>query len=195
MKKSDSKKNNILKVAFDLSSRFGLESLSIGKLADSVGMSKSGLFGHFKSKEKLQIMVLDYAASNFTVKVITPSFKEPRGICRLNHMISNWQLWCSQWLPGGCPILSAIIEFGDKPGPVQNHVKKYYADLVNTFKKAIVIAQEENQIRQDVDKDQLVYEIFSSVAGYQLFHKITSELDSQSMAQKSYKNILANYKN
>jgi len=70
MSKGIDTKETILKAALDLTSKFGLESLSIGELAKSVGMSKSGLFGHFKSKEKLQIMVMDYAAENFTKQVI-----------------------------------------------------------------------------------------------------------------------------
>ena len=89
MTKRSSTKEIILKTALDLTSRFGLESLSIGELAKTVGMSKSGLFGHFKSKERLQIMVMDYAAENFVLQVIKPAIKEQRGLPRLKAMMEN----------------------------------------------------------------------------------------------------------
>ena len=113
MNKALETKEHILQVALDLTSKFGLESLSIGSLAKSVGMSKSGLFGHFKSKEKLQIMVMDYAAENFTKQVIIPAIKKPRGLPRLESMMRRWKLWSGSYMSGGCPILSSILEFDE----------------------------------------------------------------------------------
>ncbi len=146
MSKSVSTKENILKVALDLTSKFGLESLSIGELAKSVGMSKSGLFGHFKSKEKLQIMVMDYAADNFTKQVILPAIKEERGTARIESMMRNWKAWSGSYMAGGCPFLSSIVEFDDRPGKVRDHIKLLQARMIGTFERAIEIAQEEKQI-------------------------------------------------
>ena len=78
MDKGFTTKETILKSAFELTSKFGLESLSIGEFAKSVGMSKSGFFSHFKSKEKLQIMVMDYASENFVLKVVKPAIKKDK---------------------------------------------------------------------------------------------------------------------
>ncbi len=159
MSKSISTKENILKVALDLTSKFGLESLSIGELAKSVGMSKSGLFGHFKSKEKLQIMVMDYAADNFTKQVILPSIKEKRGIARIEAMMKNWKAWSGSYMAGGCPFLSSIVEFDDRPGKVRDHIKLLQARMIGTFERAIEIAQQEKQIDQKQSAKQLAYEM------------------------------------
>ena len=130
-------KENILKAAFELTSKFGLESLSIGELAKSVGMSKSGLFSHFKSKEKLQIMVMDYAAENFVLTVVKPAIKKKRGIKRIEAMMDNWIKWSGSYLPGGCPFLSAIVEFDDRPGVLRDHIQKLQGTMVSTFERSV----------------------------------------------------------
>ena len=100
-----STKDKIIQVAYDFTSKFGLESLTIGELAKSVGMSRSGLFGHFKSKEALQIMVLDFTAHNFTQVVIRPAVKKARGVARIDAMLENWIKWSSSANAGGCPFV------------------------------------------------------------------------------------------
>src|SRR5690606_21277242 len=103
MTKGIATKENIIQAAFDFTSRFGLESLSIGELAKKVGMSKSGLFGHFHSKEALQMKVLDYAAQTYIHNVVKPALKSPRGKERIYALASQWQKWATSKLAGGCP--------------------------------------------------------------------------------------------
>jgi len=175
MSKGFTTKEHILKSAFELTSKFGLESLSIGELAKSVGMSKSGLFSHFKSKEKLQIMVMDYAAQNFTQKVIKPAIKEPRGIPRIEAIMRNWQRWSGSYLPGGCPFLSAIIEFDDRPGKVRDRIKRLQEIMINTFVRSFKIAKEEGQIKEDCSEEQLGYEFYSSMVGYHIYNRLLKD--------------------
>jgi AcrR family transcriptional regulator len=194
MSKGFTTKENILKAAFELTSKFGLESLSIGELAKTVGMSKSGLFSHFKSKEKLQIMVLDYAAANFVLKVIEPALKEERGLDRLNAMMTNWQNWSTNWLPGGCPFLSSIVEFDDRPGNVQDHVRELQKTMISTFKRALDISKEEGQIKSDVDTDQVAYELYSNMIGYHIFNRLLKDDDATNRFKVNYKRIVESYK-
>lgn len=175
MSKGFTTKEHILKSAFELTSKFGLESLSIGELAKSVGMSKSGLFSHFKSKEKLQIMVMDYAAQNFTQKVIKPAIKEKRGIPRIEAIMRNWQRWSGSYLPGGCPFLSAIIEFDDRPGKVRDRIKRLQEIMINTFVRSFKIAKEEGQIDPDCSEEQLGYEFYSSMVGYHIYNRLLKD--------------------
>ena len=175
MSKGIGTKENILKTAFELTSKFGLEALSIGELAKTVGMSKSGLFGHFKSKERLQIQVLDFAAESFVKKVVKPSLKEKRGLTRLAAMMDNWRKWSSNYLPGGCPFLSAIIEFDDRPGPVRDHLKKLQATMIGTFERSVKIAIEENEIEEGVDTEQMAYEIYSNMVGYHIYNRLLKD--------------------
>lgn len=188
-KKLDTKEN-ILKTAFEFTSKFGLESLTIGELAKAVGMSKSGLFGHFKSKEKLQIMVLDYAAENFVLKVVTPAISYSRGLERLNQMMFNWQQWSTKWLPGGCPFLSSIVEFDDRPGKVQDHLKELLHTMLSTFKKSLDIAKVEGQIREDVDTEQASYEIYSNMVGFHIYNRLLKDDLSKIRFQKNYESII-----
>lgn len=194
MDKKPTSKENILKAAFDFTSKFGLESLTIGELAKVVGMSKSGLFGHFKSKEKLQIMVLDYASANFVHKVVTPSLLLPRGLERLDMMMDNWQQWSSNWLAGGCPFLSSIVEFDDRPGTVQDHLKGLLNTMLLTFKRSLDIAKEQGQIREDVDTNQVAYEIYSNMVGFHIYNRLLKDELSKKRFQRQYFNIISQLK-
>lgn len=190
MNKGLETKEFILKTALDLTSKFGLESLSIGQLAKSVGMSKSGLFGHFKSKERLQIMVLNYAAKSFTEQVIKPSIKKPRGLDRIESMMKNWKKWSHNYLAGGCPILSSIVEFDDRPGEVRDHVQKLQKRMIQTFETALEIAIQENQISHLTDTKQLAYEIYSNMIGYHVYSRLLADKDAARLFQHTYNKLI-----
>jgi AcrR family transcriptional regulator len=189
MSKGINTKETILKAALNLTSKFGLESLSIGELAKSVGMSKSGLFGHFKSKERLQIMVMDYAADNFTKKVIIPAIKEERGLPRLEAMMENWKNWSGSHMAGGCPFLSSIVEFDDRPGRVRDHIELLQAKMINTFERTISIAQEVNHIDKNESVEQLAYQMYSNMIGYHIFSRLLKDKNSVRKFDQSNKSI------
>lgn len=194
MTKGFATKENILKAAFEFTSKFGLESLSIGELAKSVGMSKSGLFGHFKSKEKLQVMVMDYAAENFTLKVIKPALNSQRGIDRIEKMMLNWKKWSSTYLPGGCPFLSAIVEFDDRPGVVHDHIKELQGVMIGTFERAVDIAIEEEQLNSKTDKKQMAYELYSNMIGYHIYNRLLRDKLSGKRFETLFQDIIKKYK-
>lgn len=195
MSKGLDTKENILKAALDLTSKFGLESLSIGELAKSVGMSKSGLFGHFKSKERLQVMVMDYAAENFTKQVILPAIKEPRGLPRLEGIMKRWKVWSGNYMAGGCPFLSSIVEFDDRPGKIRDHIKILQGKMINTFERSIEIAKEEGHIKKDTNIKQVAYEFYSNMIGYHIYSRLLTDEDSSEMFNKAYDRILKNMTN
>lgn len=194
MNENLSKKESILKAAMEFTSKFGLVSLSIGELAKIVGMSKSGLFSHFKSKEKLQIMVLDYAATDFEQKVIIPAISKTRGIERLDAIIHNWKTWISDHLPGGCPFFSAIVEFDDRPGNVQNTLLVLQKKIFSTLERTIEICQEEKQIKENIDKTQMTYEIYSNMIGYHYFDRLLKDINPEERFNTTYQKILASYR-
>jgi AcrR family transcriptional regulator len=194
MTKGFNTKENILKAALDLTSKFGLESLSIGVLAKTVGMSKSGLFGHFKSKERLQMMVMDYAADNFTKQVIIPALSNPRGLPRLESMMKNWKSWSGTYLAGGCPFLSSIVEFDDRPGNVRDHIKHLQSQMIKTFERTIEISVEENQIKSDTSVKQIAYEFYSNMIGYHIYSRLLTDEDSNIMFNNSFERILESVK-
>ena len=90
MGKGEQTRSAIVGMATALASRVGLHALSIGNLADEVGMSKSGLFAHFRSKQDLQMQILDDSVERFARDVVRPAFSEPRGIPRIRALFDNW---------------------------------------------------------------------------------------------------------
>src|SRR5262245_53191759 len=93
MRKGEATKTTILNHAVKLASSIGLSGLSIGRLAEDLKLSKSGLFGHFQSKETLQVQVLQSAAQLFASHVSKPAVKEPRGVPRLRSLFEHWLDW------------------------------------------------------------------------------------------------------
>ena len=119
----------ILDHALAAASERGLEGLSIGGLAKEAGLSKSGLFAHFSSKENLQIQVLETAVHRFVETVISPALRERRGIPRIRALFDNWLGWDRDaGLPGGCIFISTANELDDRPGPVRDRLVAYQRD-------------------------------------------------------------------
>ena len=109
----------LLDAALHHASAEGFEALTIGVLADKIGMSKSGLFAHFGSKEDLQIATLDEAARRFNEVAVIPALSEPRGLVRLRALFNLWVEWTARCNLESCPMMTATIEFDDRPGPVR----------------------------------------------------------------------------
>src|SRR5580700_4888350 len=109
----------ILRQGLALMSQSGLSGVTLGVLADQVGMSKSGLFAHFRSKEDVQIALLQYMADFAQAHVVAPAMKSPEGLQRLKALVANWFGWTRRaGLPGGCPVAAGLFEFDDARGPV-----------------------------------------------------------------------------
>lgn len=175
MAKGSETREVILKAALDFSSKLGLESLSIGELAKRVGMSKSGLFGHFNSKEKLQMMVIDYAAQNFTENVFLPAFKKPRGVARIKAVAENWHRWSGKYFTGGCPFVAAAFEYDDRPGPVRDHIMGHQKTMLNSFEKAAKISVEEGHFSRTVDCGAFAFEFYSYMLAYHLYSRLLKD--------------------
>src|SRR5882724_11291165 len=132
----------VLERAVALASRVGLGGLTIGTLAEDLQLSKSGLFGHFRSKEALQIQVLDHAASRFVEAVVRPALAQPRGEPRLRSLFHRWLDWArSSPMPGGCLFVAAATELDDKEGPVRERLQQLQREwlgvLATSYRKGI----------------------------------------------------------
>src|SRR6478752_5271854 len=100
----------------------GVEGLSIGPLAAAVGMSKSGVFAHFGSREDLQLAVLEEAAQRFGNAVLMPSLSQPRGLPRLRAIMEHWFEWVRSTAGGGCVLMASVMEYDDRPGALHDQV-------------------------------------------------------------------------
>jgi len=165
-------KENILKKALQLTSLFGLESLSIGKLAKEMEMSKSGLFAHFKSKENLQIEVLRYGSQLFTESIFKPALAAPRGTPRIRALVENWPNWIGHGVAGDCPILAALTELDEKMGPVREFLFEIMTQYMESLSKMSNIAKEEGHFPANTDSQQFAFELISIMLGYQATRKL-----------------------
>jgi len=151
----------ILDAALRIVSKAGLDGLTIGTLADATGMSKSGLFAHFGSREELLLAVLAHGQAEFTEVVFQPAMAKPRGLPRLKAMFTNWLDWTeSADLPGGCPMIGGATEFDDKPGPVRDMLAGGQRTWIDTLKRTVRQAVDEGQLPAGTDPEQIAFEMF-----------------------------------
>src|ERR1700675_176365 len=116
-----STRERILHQGLALMSQSGLTGVTLGVLADQVGMSKSGLFAHFKSKEDVQIELLTHLAGVALQRIVRPSLAAVEGLPRLQALVGNGFGWAPRaGLPGGCPVAAGLFEFDDIEGPVRD---------------------------------------------------------------------------
>src|SRR5215470_3237920 len=115
VKKAESTRERILRQGLALMSQSGLTGVTLGSLADQVGMSKSGLFAHFRSKEQVQIELLQHMAQFAQAHVVQPAMSAGEGLPRLKALVNNWFGWAQRaGLPGGCAVAAGLFEFDDK---------------------------------------------------------------------------------
>lgn len=160
MGKGEETRQAILDEALAAASRIGIGALSIGALASRTGMSKSGLFAHFGSKEEMQLAVIRESEARFVDVVLRPALKEKRGLPRLRAIFRNWLGWTQTLdLPGGCLLIAAVNEFDDQPGPVRDAVAAGQAAWRGSLARAVQLAVETGELRADLDAEQFVFEL------------------------------------
>lgn len=143
-----------------LASAEGLEGLTIGRLATALDMSKSGVLGHFGSKEELQLAVIDAAVDIFTREVADRARGVEPGLPRLLAMCRAWVSYLERRVfPGGCFFTAAAAEFDDRPGRVRNAIAGLATVWNRDLYRQIRTATEACDLPKDTDADQLVFEM------------------------------------
>jgi AcrR family transcriptional regulator len=154
--KGEETRAQILERAALLARTTGLSGLSIGRLAEELALSKSGLFAHFGSKEALEVEVLKEARRQFVEGVVVPALKEKRGEPRVRALFERWVEWAAR--QGGCLMTAASAELDDKTGPVRDEVEAAQRDWLGTLAHAARIAKDERHFRAALDVDQFAFE-------------------------------------
>jgi AcrR family transcriptional regulator len=153
-------RNAILREAAQLATVEGIDGLSIGRLADAVGMSKSGLFAHFGSKEELQIATIETASVLFNEQVIEPASAAPSGIERLQQLAERFLRHVEDDVfPGGCFFASVAAEMDTRPGPVRDFAVQIVEEWMGRLEAAVRDAQAEGAIDATEDPGQLTFEL------------------------------------
>ena len=191
MSKGEETKRAIVGEALDLASTVGLQKLTIGSLATATGMSKSGLFAHFKSKEQLQLQVLEEARQRYVDLVARPSFQKPRGLARLRSIV---ELTLTDWeddLPGGCIFYAVAAELDDQPGPTRDFLVETQREQQRMLARATKMAVETGELRADLDIDQFVFEVGAISAGFHHFGRLVGDPDAELHARRMFDALIA----
>lgn len=151
----------ILDAAARLATVDGLEGLSIGGLAAHIGMSKSGLYAHFKSKEELQLAIVDTASEVFLREVIEPA-RAAQGVERVQALADSFLSYIERGVfPGGCFFRAAQAEFDTHPGPVQERIREAHRFWLGYLERQVLGAQEMGEIDVREEPAQLAFEIYA----------------------------------
>ncbi len=192
MKKGNETRMAILEAGLDMASQLGLEGVSIGSLAKSINMSKSGLFAHFQSKENLQIEILDYAARLFAQDVVVPALKTEAGVPRIKALVNNWIEWASK-LAGGCIFVSASADYSDRPGKVRKCLLGQQNDWIDCLCRIAQSAVDVGHFREDVDCEQFAFDLYSLLLGFHLYDKLLDDSQTTKRQEMALERLLSNY--
>jgi AcrR family transcriptional regulator len=181
----------ILDQALASASRLGLEGLTIGNLADAVGMSKSGLFAHFRSKEDLQLQVLETAVRHFVELVLAPALARPRGEPRVRSLFERWIEWeKADFQPGGCIFIATANELDDRPGPLRDRLVGYQRDWLQAIATAARIAVEEKHFAPEVDVQQFAYDLYAIALAYHHFSRLMDDPAAEDRAKSAFERLM-----
>jgi len=181
----------VLERAVALASRVGLGGLTIGTLADDLELSKSGLFGHFHSKEALQIQVLERAEAKFVDTVVRPALAQPRGAPRLRSLFEHWLDWArSSPMPGGCLFVAAATELDDRPGPVRDRLQQLQRDWLGVIATSFRKGMEEGHFPADADADQFAHDLYGVMLAYHHAHRLLRDPKAEARARHAFEALL-----
>jgi len=185
-------KERILDRAFRIAGRDGLGGLTLATLATGLGMSKSGLFAHFHSKEQLQLEVLETATVRFQEAVIAPALRASRGIVRMKKLFDGWLRWLNDpALPGGCIFIAAAVELDDKEGKPRDFVVLGQRQLRETIARIARTAIEEHQFRRDLDCEQFAFELHAIILGYNHDKRLLRDHRPEAHVRAAFARLLA----
>ncbi|CAN5906739.1 TetR/AcrR family transcriptional regulator [soil metagenome] len=190
MGKGATTREAIVSQALDRAVQVGLSGLSLGPLADDLSLSKSGLFAHFKSKEILQLAVLQEAIDRFTVRVVEPGLKAPRGRARMEVLMAHWFDWI-EGEPGmrGCLFSVAAQEYDDRPCAIRDLLVRSQMWWQETLARVAVDLPTGGPMPADMCQ-QVAFEVSGSVLAFQQQTKLFKAPDARARAEAALARIL-----
>jgi AcrR family transcriptional regulator len=191
MSKGEQTRERILERAFRLAGREGLEGLSIGALASDLGLSKSGLFAHFGSKEDLQIAVLAAAAQRFQAAVIQPAVRATRGVARVRRLFDGWLTWSMDpSLPGGCLFISAATELDDREGRARDFLVGSQRELLDFIAGTARQAIEQGEFRKDLDCEDFAFDLYALMLGFNHSRRLLRDSRSEERTRAAFERLV-----
>ncbi len=184
---------SILDIALGMASRYGLEGLSIGALAEATQMSKSGVFAHFGSREELQIAVIRHYFSHFEHSVFRPALEQPRGLPRVRALFANWMQQVAREIESGCIFISGAVEFDDRPGAVRDALAQSIQTWLAALDRAIVQAQNCGHLNPRADAEQIAFEIHGLILALHYEARFLKNPDAIQRTHRGFETIVASH--
>jgi len=191
MSKGEDTRQRIVDYAAGLASKVGLEGLSIGGLSEVLGISKSGLFAHFRSKEALQVQVLEHAAARFIETVIKPALAAPRGEPRVRALFQKWRQWPKlSGMEGGCFFVAAAAELDDREGPARDLLVRQQREFLDTVANVVRTAVQEGHFRKDLDPELFTFELFGQLLAYHHAARLLRDPKADARAKRAFEELV-----
>ena len=191
--KGQQTKAAIVDAALRMAAQVGLEGLSIGSLAEAMGMSKSGVFAHFGSRDELQISVVREYYARFEAQVFQPAMMQPRGLPRVRALFEHWMRFTSAELDSGCIFISGAVEFDDRPGPVRDALAEAVGAWSDAMTRAVAQAGEQGHLLASADPRQISFEIHALILALHYEARFMRRPGSMERAVQGFHNILARH--
>jgi len=187
--KGEETRQAILARAFELATVIGVSGVTIGRLAEEMDLSKSGLFAHFGSKEALDVAIVEEAGRQFIQAVMVPALRQPRGEPRVQALFDNWIVWGQR--PGGCFFVGASAELDDRPGPPRDALVRASRDWIDELAKAARIAIREGHFASAVDAEQFAFELYGIMLSCHQFSRFLREPDALVRTRTAFERLTA----
>lgn len=187
-------KAHIIEAALQLATHNGLESLSIGSLAEATQMSKSGVFAHFGSREELQISVIREYHQRFEQEVFYPALQMERGLLRLRALFDNWMKRTTIELDSGCIYISGAIEFQDQIGPVRDALVNSVGSWHTALRRCIEQCKAQGDVRPEAQSDQILSEIHGLILVLHYEVRFMRSAGAMERSLQGFEHILQRYR-
>jgi AcrR family transcriptional regulator len=185
-------RSRLVSLGLDTLSAEGLAGLTLGRLAADAQISKSGLFAHFRSKEQLQLEILEEATRLADAEVVAPAMQVQQGLPRLRALFAKWLGWSTRaGLRGGCPVAAAIFELDDaESGIVRDRVVELDAKWQSLLRSLVADAIECRHLNRRVDPDQIVWELSGIYLAYHASSRLQRDRQARQRAEVAFSALL-----
>ena len=186
-------RETILVRAYLLACVHGLEGLTIGGVAEQVGMSKSGVFAHFGSREELQLATLDVAGERFLAQVLLPALRERRGLPRLRAIFANWSTWVRHEDDGGCLFLAAATEYDDRPGAIRDRLLRLESAWREQLALAVDLAIQAGELGPGTEPAQFAFEMYALALAVHHDAGLTGYDEAAARGTRAFERLIRGY--
>lgn len=187
--KGERTRESILERALELAAVDGLEGLTIGALAAHSGLSKSGLFAHFGSKEALQLATLKAASNAFAGAVMGPARSWPQGVERLRAIFENWLNWAER-NEGGCLFVTAAVELDDRNGSAREFLVAQQRSWLDALASQAAHAARTGELKPDLDAEQFAFEMYGIYLGFHNARRLQRDADAGRRARAAFETLV-----